>query len=179
MSSAACLDDRAMHGRVQHGPPTTAGTAAPGCPRQAEHASTPDTESPGVSLLLQTLEGAPAKPRPSRSAQLCMLGKLLPQRSSAPAGAAATIHKTLSSYCRQPSPSQDGAVGWLESPACACSLAILLIRRLREVAGCRLHMQMSLPHGCAHASISFGCQRLVSQRSSHAHSLTRHTQLTS
>ena len=61
VGSAACLDDLAMHGKVQHGPPTTAGTAAPGCSRQAEHASTPGTESPRVSLLLQTLEGIPAK----------------------------------------------------------------------------------------------------------------------
>ena len=141
MSSAACLDDLAMHGKVQHGPPTTAGTAPPGWSRQAEHASTPGTEPPRVSLLLQTLEGITLTPRPSCSAQLHMLGKLLPQRSSAPAGAAATIHKTLSSYCLQQVPSQDGAVSRLQGPACACSLASLVIW-LREVAGCRLHMQM-------------------------------------
>ena len=46
VSSAACLDDLAMHGKVQHGPPTTAGTAPPGFSRQAEHASIPGTESP-------------------------------------------------------------------------------------------------------------------------------------
>lgn len=99
------------------------------------------------------------RPNPGQAAVLSFAcwGSSSPSTAAPPARAAATIRMLLSSYCRQQGPSQDGAVGWLESPACACRLAVLLIR-LREVAGCRLHMQISPRHGCAHASFFLGRQ---------------------